>query len=99
MTRSPSPLEKLKRLVRGIVLWRFVRLFVTVFIPWIALYKARRELWVACLVIRNTARGRFPEDRTMLRWADEIEHDGWKFWKPYGGNKPNVQAQPRRARD
>ena len=26
MTRSPSPLEKLKRLVRGIALWRFVRL-------------------------------------------------------------------------
>lgn len=27
MTRSPSPLEKLKRLVRGIALWRFVRRF------------------------------------------------------------------------
>ena len=25
MTRSPSTLDKLKRLVRGIVLWRFVR--------------------------------------------------------------------------
>lgn len=29
MTRSPSPLEKLKRLLRGIALWRFVRRFTS----------------------------------------------------------------------
>lgn len=67
---------------------RLVRLFVIVFIPWVALCKSRRQLWLACLVIRNTAMGRFPEDKTMLRWADELEHDGWRIWKPYDENAP-----------
>lgn len=70
---------------------RLVRLFVIVFIPWLALYKTRYQLWIACLVIRNAAMGRFPEDKTMLRWADEIEHDGWRIWKPYN-DESNDQA-------
>lgn len=70
---------------------RLVRLVVVIFLPWVALYKSRKALWVAGLIIRNTARGKWPEDETMLRWADEIEHDGWLIWKPY--NK-DADGQP-----
>lgn len=79
------------KLTSPALLPRLVRLMVVIFLPWIALHKARRQLWMAGLVIRNTALGRFPEDKTMLRWADEIEHDGWLIWKPYNndaGNQP-----------
>lgn len=72
-----------------------VRCLVIVFVPWVALAKARRQLWLACLVIRNDARARFPEDATRLQWADEMEHDGWRIWKPYDV-PPNAPAQPRR---
>jgi hypothetical protein len=62
---------------------RLVRWLVIVFVPWVALWKTRHQLWLACLVIRNDARARLPEDSTRLRWADEMEHDGWRIWKPY----------------
>ena len=66
---------------------RFARLLVTVFLPWVALYKARYQLWIACLIIRNKARCGFPEDERLVRWADECEHDGWVTWKPYDPDK------------
>ena len=75
---------------------RLVRLLVTIFVPWIAVHKARKQLWLACLVIRNDARAPLREDDTRLRWADEIEHDGWRIWKPYNENasaSPNAPDQ------
>ena len=67
---------------------RFVRLLVTIFLPWIALRKARAQLHLAALVLRNEARSganwMLPngENETLLRWADELEHDGWVICKP-----------------
>lgn len=60
-----------------------IRVVVIVFLPWLALYKSRSQLHLAALIIRNTARCRRTEDATMLRWADELEHDGWLIWKPH----------------
>ena len=34
--------------------------------------------------MRNEARQPFrPDNTTLLRWADECEHDGWTICKPY----------------
>jgi len=63
---------------------RFVRLVVTVFLPWIALRKAKRQLHLAACIMRNEAMAAFrPENTTLIRWADECEHDGWTICKPY----------------
>lgn len=80
---------------------RLVRLLVTIFVPWFALRKARKQLHLAALIMRNEARPAFrKENETLLRWADECEHDGWTIWKPYdtleyrqwmnGGPKPSL---------
>ena len=53
-----------------------LRVFVIILLPWLAIWVARKQLWLACLVISNTARSRFPEDKTMLRWANELERNG-----------------------
>lgn len=64
-------------IAEGVVaLPRFVRLLVVIFCPWLALWVARKQLWLACLGIRNAGRARFPEDETMIRWADELQRDG-----------------------
>lgn len=56
------------------------RVLVIIFVPWLALYLARHQLWLACLVLRNEARRKGPgvgrEDTTLLRWADELEYEG-----------------------
>jgi len=56
------------------------RVLVIIFVPWLALYLARYQLWLACLVLRNEARRKGPgvgrEDTTLLRWADELEYEG-----------------------
>lgn len=54
MTRSPSPLEKLKRLVRGIALWRFVRLL------WRAPLAHREAVRLAQVMWRRTYRDAAP---------------------------------------
>lgn len=53
-----------------------IRILVTIFLPWIALWAARRQLRIACLIIRNEARCMTPESTTLIRWADECEQDG-----------------------
>ena len=73
---------------RAVACIRFVRLLVTIFLPWIALRKARAQLHLAALVLRNEARSGANwmrpngENETLLRWADELEHDGWVICKP-----------------
>ena len=37
---------------------------------------ARKQLRLACLILRNEARRKYKEDETLLRWADELENDG-----------------------
>lgn len=59
-----------------VALPRFVRLLVVIVCPWLALWVARKQLWIACLIIRNEARRKLPEDSTLIRWADECERDG-----------------------
>lgn len=59
-----------------VALPRIVRILVVIFCPWLALWVARKQVRIACLVIRNAAMTRFPEDETMIRWAKEIERDG-----------------------
>lgn len=54
----------------------FVRLLVVIFCPWLALWVARKQLWLACLIMRNEARRKLKEDETLIRWADECERDG-----------------------
>jgi hypothetical protein len=49
---------------------------VVIFCPWLALWVARKQLWIACLIIRNEARRKHPEDSKLIRWADECERDG-----------------------
>ena len=69
---------------------RIVRLLVLIFCPWLALWVARKQLWLACLVIRNAGMARYPEDENMIRWADELHRDGNMI------PEPNDQAhQPR----
>ena len=59
-----------------VALPRIVRLLVVMLCPWIALWVARKQLWIACLIIRNEARCKHPEDSKLIRWADECERDG-----------------------
>ena len=85
----------------GLSCVRIVRIVVTIFLPWIALRKARRQLHIAASIMRNEARASFrKENTTLIRWADECEHDGWTIYKPYDtpeyrewiNGKPNVQV-------
>ena len=55
---------------------KWLRLAVVILLPWIALWVARKQLRLACLVLRNEARCKRKEDETLLRWADELENDG-----------------------
>jgi hypothetical protein len=70
-------------ITEGVVaLPRIVRLFVVIFCPWVALWVARKQLWLACLVLRNEARCKFPEDPKLIRWADELEREGKMIPEP-----------------
>jgi hypothetical protein len=55
---------------------RWLRLAVVILLPWLALWVARKQLRLACLILRNEARRKYKEDETLLRWADELENDG-----------------------
>lgn len=55
---------------------KWLRITVVILLPWIALWAARKQLRLACLILRNEARCKYKEDETLLRWADELENDG-----------------------
>ncbi len=59
-----------------VALPRIARLLVVIFCPWLALWVARKQLWIACIILRNEARCKHPEDSKLIRWADECERDG-----------------------
>jgi hypothetical protein len=65
-----------------VALPRIVRLLVVILCPWIALWVARKQLWIACLIIRNEARCKTTEDAKLIRWADECERDGSMIPQP-----------------
>ena len=63
---------------------RAARVLVTVFLPWVALAKARRQLYIACACMRHESHLMPPHAAVRnRRWADECAHDGWILWKPY----------------
>lgn len=72
-----------------VALPRIVRLLVVIFCPWLALWVARKQLWIACLVIRNEGMARFPEHHTLIRWGNEILRDG--RMEPQPDTEPNTQ--------
>lgn len=53
-----------------------VRLLVLLICPWLALWVARRQLRLACLILQNEARCKRVEDATLIRWAGELEEAG-----------------------
>lgn len=59
-----------------IALPKIGRVLVVIFLPWVALWVARRQLRLACLVIQNEGMCRFPEDHTLIRWGTELQRDG-----------------------
>ena len=65
-----------------IALPRIVRLLVVIVCPWLALWVARKQLWIACLVIRNEGMSQFPEHHTLIRWGNEIQRDGRMIPEP-----------------
>lgn len=66
------------------ILWRLGRILVTIFLPWLALVKARRQLYIACACMRNeSVCAPTSSGERSLRWANECAHDGWIIWKPY----------------
>ena len=76
-----------------VALPRIVRLLVVIFCPWLALWVARKQLWIACLVIRNEGMARFPEHHTLIRWGNEIQCAG--RMEPQPDFEPNAKADPR----
>jgi hypothetical protein len=79
-----------------VALPRIVRLLVVIFCPWLALWVARKQLWIACLIIRNEARCKHPEDSKLIRWAEECERDGQMECPP---NTPISGGIPSAASD
>jgi hypothetical protein len=70
-----------------VALPQIVRLLVVIFCPWLALWVARKQLWIACLVIRNEGMSRFPEHHTLIRWGNEIQRGG--RMEPQPDSEPN----------